>query len=262
MKLNKSLQKKTSDRSCSLPITVVDNDFVQVKRQEEEKEFLYKSFGENVLKIHTNTKPNDSIEIIEEFEEFKDIIFDKKEIEFCENNLTFKRYLNSEKMDTILWIREIKLFEENDVNLSLSGKLFIKAYKLEMLYINGFDKKKRPVIYLKLSTKKLSKINDIQKLKYLAHINLKAMKLSSSKKLTYIIDLSNVSLLNVDVGWFELTLGSVHVVNYPNSISTFWNLISVGLIDEVKQKVKFSNKKELLDIVQSSELEKDYGGKS
>ena len=151
--------------------------------------------------------------------------------------------------------------------------------------MNGFDLQNRPILYLKLGNKKMFSIDNENKLKYLIFINLKALSLSKTKKLTYIIDLSvnlfhffnnflkNCSLLNLDGSWIEMvfsifqnhfpnTLGSVHVVNYPSSISNFWNLISVGLNDEIKQKIKFSKLKDLNEIVDKDQLEKDYGGKS
>ena len=94
MKLNKSLNRR-SDRSLSLPITVGDNDTVQIKRQGEETEFLYKNFGQNILKLHTKIEieNNDTIEIIEEIEEYKSIIFDQEEIRFCEKYHTFQRFV-------------------------------------------------------------------------------------------------------------------------------------------------------------------------
>ena len=94
MKLNKSLNRRSIDRSLSLPITVGDNDTVQIKRQGEETEFLYKNFGQNVLKLHAKIDvENDTIEIIEENEEYKSIIFDQEEIKFCEKYQTFQRFV-------------------------------------------------------------------------------------------------------------------------------------------------------------------------
>jgi hypothetical protein len=137
-------------------------------------------------------------------------------------------------------------------------------YKKEYVYIYSYDKKNNPVIYFNVSNydKNDRNLTDVKKLSI--YILDSALKLSNDNKFIIIVDLEKFTIkktLDFDMVIMVLNilqssemLDLAIAINSPFIFKTAWNIIQNFLTTQTKTKVKFYNKKDLINIVDYENL--------
>ncbi|KAJ3416047.1 hypothetical protein HDV05_003406 [Chytridiales sp. JEL 0842] len=122
------------------------------------------------------------------------------------------------------------------------------------IYVNGFDKHGRPIIYLKKSTRPHDFDLNVRLLVLMLEHAIKAIPEGcDSGKVCLILDMAGYSranspplaisrqTLNILTGHYPERLGVAYVVNAPWIFGTLWSVVSPFLDPVTKSKIRFVN---------------------
>jgi len=145
------------------------------------------------------------------------------------------------------------------------------------MYRNGFDRWRRPVMYMKPGKDNTGPNEREVKVKYLVYLLekcIQAAKTNDKEKICLILDYKgtsqmsgianykvNLEVLNVLQDHYPETLGVCLILNASWSFSTFWSMISPFIHPITKEKVHFlKDFTAITEYVEEDNLELEYGG--
>ena len=177
---------------------------------------------------------------------------------------------------TLQWRNAVKVNEIQVSDLSIDS-----AYLQGKMYINGYDRKGQPIVYLKMHTKPDPHTNT-EKIRFMMYTMNSAIKAMDEKagihKMVWIANLESytmkyngdlnmaVDLLHVVQNHYPERLAHAFFVNAPVLFRAAWKTISPFVDSVTKKKVKFLSSKEkykvLTEFIDPCMIESELGGEN
>eukprot|EP01135_Chromosphaera_perkinsii_P002883 Nk52_evm38s229 gene=Nk52_evmTU38s229 len=212
-------------------------------------------------------------------------VLNEEDKSYC-TDLTLLRYLRARNWNlkkavamltkTLQWRNAVKINK-----ISVSDPKIDSAYLQGKMYINGYDKRGQPIVYLKMHTKADPHTNT-EKIRFMMYTMNSAIKAMDEKagihKMVWIANLENysmkyngdlnmaVDLLHVVQNYYPERLAHAFFVNAPLLFRAAWKTISPFVDSVTKKKIKFVGSKDkfkvLNEYIDASVIEKCLGGES